>query len=82
MWTHNEVSGLMNVSIASDIVILYHKTLIHSSTIILDAANINPSLLTLIGRGALLFQLMELDKTEIDDIETEAIQFLTKSANA
>ena len=73
------VSGLTNVSIASDIVTLYHKTLVHSSTVILDAANINPALLSLVGHGALLFNLMELDKTEIDYCEKEIVDFLTKN---
>mgnify|MGYP007101914403 CR=1 FL=1 len=74
-----EVSGLTNVSIASDIVTLYHKTLVQSSSVILDAANINPAVLTLVGNGALLFDLMELQRTEIDDSEKEIMEFLTKS---
>ena len=71
---------MMNVAIASDIVSLYHRTLVHSSSVILDAANINPSLLTLVGKGVLLFYLMELDKTEKDDIEVDIMQFLTNTA--
>lgn len=72
------VCGLSNVSIATDILILYHKTLVHSSSIILDAANINPSLLSLVGNGALLFKLMELDKTEINESEKDILDFLTR----
>ena len=55
------------MSIATDIPTLYHKTLVHSSSVILDAANINPALLSLVGHGELLFRLMELEITEIDD---------------
>lgn len=72
------VNGLTNVSIASDITTLYHKTILHSSEVIFDAANINPAMLSLVGHGALLFTLMELDKTEIDYSEKEIVDFLTK----
>ena len=74
------VRGLTNVSIASDITTLYHKTLVHSSSVIFDAANINPALLSLVGNGALLFKLMELERTEIDDSEKDILGFLTKNA--
>ncbi len=75
----NELFGITNISIASDIVELYHKTIIHSSSVILDVTSINPAELTLVGRGALLFNLMELEKTEIDDVETEVMNFLTNA---
>lgn len=74
------VRGVTNVSIASDITTLYHKTLVHSSSVILDAANINPALLSLVGHGELLFRLMELERTEIDDSEKDIMDFLTKNA--
>ena len=75
-----EVRGLNNVSIATDILTLYHKTLVHSSAVIMDAANIKPALLSLVGIGALLFNLMELQNTEIDNSEKEIMDFLTKNA--
>lgn len=76
---YGEVRGLTNVSIATDILTLYHKTLIHSSTVILDAANINPALLSLVGNGTMLFNLMELQKTEVDVCEKDILDFLTKN---
>ncbi len=72
------VCGLNNVSIATDILTLYHKSIVHSSSVILDAANINPALLSLVGNGALLFKLMELVKTEINESEIDIIDFLTR----
>lgn len=75
--TTMEVRGLINVTIASDILILYHKSLVHSSEAILDAAGIKPSRLSLVGRGAHLFNLMELSKVENDDVEKAVMDFLT-----
>lgn len=65
--TYGEVSGLNNVSIASDIFDLYRKSLIFSSNAILDAAGINPSTLSLGGYGALLYNLMELPRIPLTD---------------
>lgn len=73
------VCGLTNVAIASDILNLYHKTFIQSSNVIFDAANIIPQKLSLVGNGALLFNLMELQKTDINDCEKDIIDFLTKN---
>lgn len=65
--TYSEVSGLNNVSIASDIFDLYKKSLIFSSDAMLDAAGINPSTLSLGGYGALLYNLMELRGISLED---------------
>lgn len=65
--TYGEVSGLNDVSIASDIFDLYRKSLIFSSEAMWDAAGINPSALTLGGYGALLYNLMELPRIPLAD---------------
>lgn len=75
---YNTIKGLSNVTIASDIHSLYVRSIVHSSDVIFDAATINPSKITLVGYGALLFKLMELDKSEIDDTELEIIRFMTE----
>lgn len=77
--TSNSVSGMTNVAIATDILTLYHKTMVHSSSVIFDAAGVDPSLLTLVGHGVSLFKLMELEKSEVDNIEIDIVRFLTSS---
>ena len=69
----NSVSGLNNVSIASDIYDLYQKSLLSSDSIIFGPANINPSHLMISGYGALLYNLMELKSMKLDDEMAQAV---------
>ena len=63
------VQGYENISIASEIFDLYRRSLVFSQSAILDAAGFTPSLLTVSGMGALLFNHMELSSIPIDDVE-------------
>lgn len=65
------------MTIATEIFDLYRRTLIHSSEALLDAAAINPSKLTLVGYGSLMFELMELNEIKGDPICSEIIEFMT-----
>ena len=76
------VSGLTNVSIASEIYDLYVNSLISSASVIFGAANINPKALRVSGYGALIYNLMELDAMRIDSqMAQEIMAFLTGSAS-
>ena len=70
------VSGMNNVSIASEIFDLYQKTLLSSSDAIFDAAGINPSKLKVVGNGVSLYNLMELRTIPANDFR-EIIELLT-----
>lgn len=78
---YSSVSGLTNVTIASEIFELYRMSLISSKNVIFDSAGINPSMLSISGYGALIFQLMELTQLETDEdlplLLMEIISFLT-----
>ena len=75
--TYTNVSGLNNVTIASEIFDLYRKSLVFSDQAILDAAGINPSQLKLGGYGALLYNLMELPKFPfVDRCAIDVLNFL------
>lgn len=78
---YKSVSGLVNVTIASEVFELYRMSLLSSKDAILDCAGINPSALTITGYGALLFNLMELSKIETDDnlirMLAEIVSYLT-----
>ena len=72
------VSGITNVTVASDIYDLYINSLISSKSIIFGAANINPVDLSVSGYGVLIYNLMELDSMNIDNsIAQEVLIFLT-----
>ena len=74
---YRSIHGYDNISILTEICDLYRKGIVHSSTIIFDAASINPSKLVLAGVGGQLYQLMELDKVPLDDIALKIIATLT-----
>ena len=75
--TYTNVSGLNNVTIASEIFDLYRKSLVFSDQAILDAAGINPSQLKLGGYCALLYNLMELPKFPfVDRCAIDVLNFL------
>ena len=71
------IQGYENISIASEIYDLYRKSLIFSQNAILDAAGFTPSLLTVGGMGALLFNLMELSLIPLDEIAQPVIKLLS-----
>ena len=73
---YESLAGFKTMTIATEIFDLYRRTLIHSSEALLDAAAINPSKLTLVGYGELMFELMELDGMKDDTICSEIIQFM------
>lgn len=73
-----EISGLSNVSIASDIYALYQRSLLFSSEAILNAAGINPSTLSIGGYGALLYNLMGIADIPFDEMTCEIIDFLAE----
>lgn len=70
------IEGYDKISIATDIYELYHRGLVHSSSVIMDVAGINPSLLELQGNGALLFNLMELANMEMNFEFPDVYNFL------
>lgn len=78
---YESVSGSENVAIASEIFEMYRMSLLGSPNAILDSAGINPSTLTVIGYGAHLFNLMDLDSLEPDpeliEIQAQIMMFLT-----
>lgn len=74
--SYNSVSGVKNVSIASEIYDLYLRSLVFSQGAILDAAGINPSKLTLSGYGAFLFNLMELANMPVSADMRDIIGFM------
>lgn len=74
---YQSVKGLNNISIASEILELYHKTIVSSKNVLLDAAGINPSELKIVGNGALLLNMMELLTTIPYEDCTEIVKFLT-----
>lgn len=71
------IQGYENISVASEIYDLYRRSLIFSQNVILDAAGFTPSLLTVGGVGALLFKLMELSSTPLDEIAQPVIDLLS-----
>lgn len=78
---YSSVSGLTNVTIASEIFELYRMSLISSKNVVFDSAGINPSALSISGYGALIFQLMELTQLDTDEdlpsMLMEIVSFLT-----
>lgn len=74
---YESLSGFKTMTIATEIFDLYRRTLIHSSEALLDAAAINPSTLTLVGYGSLMFELMELNEINGDPICPEIVEFMT-----
>ena len=74
---YESLSGFKTMTIATEVYDLYRRTLIHSSEALLDAAAINPSKLTLVGYGSLMFELMELNEIKGDPISTEIVEFMT-----
>lgn len=74
----NEISGLNNVSLASDIFDLYQRSVLLSNKAILDADGINPSAISVGGYGAHLYNLMELFNIPDDELSSETIAFLTE----
>lgn len=76
---YESLSGFRMVTIATEIFDLYRRTLLQSSEALLDAAAINPSKLTLVGYGSLMFELMELRGIEGDAICSEIIEFMIGS---
>lgn len=76
---YESLAGLKMVTIATEIFDLYRRTLLQSSEALLDAAAINPSKLTLVGYGSLMFELMELRGIEGDAICSEIIEFMIGS---
>lgn len=79
---YTEVSGLESVGIASDIVDLYRRSLVHSGSVMLDAGGINPSTLSLVGYGALLFNLMGLSKEPFFNEDMSDIYGFLTGANS
>ena len=61
------LKGYENVSIAAEIYDLYRRNLIFSKNAIIDSVGFTPSLLTVGGIGALLYNLMELSSVSLDD---------------
>lgn len=58
------VSGIENVTIATEVFDLYRMSLLSSSSVIFDSAGINPSALSISGYGAHLYNMMELSHLE------------------
>lgn len=73
-------SDYHDMSIAADIFDLYRRSLLISSSAILDAASFTPSLLVIQGMGELLFRYMELDALSSDDISDSVITFLVNDS--
>ena len=77
---YESVSGTENVAIAAEIFDLYRMSILGSSQVILDAGGINPSTLTVVGYGAHLYNLMDLDSMEPDpeliEIQASIMLFL------
>lgn len=77
---YESVSGTENVAIAAEIFDLYRMSILGSSQVILDAAGINPSTLTVVGYGAHLYNLMDLGSMEPDpeliEIQASIMLFL------
>ncbi len=73
---YESLAGIQTMTIATEIFDLYRRTLIHSSEALLDAAAINPSKLTLVGYGSLMYELMELNEIKDDAICSEIIEFM------
>lgn len=73
---YESLSGFKTMTIATEVFDLYRRTLIHSSEALLDAAAINPSKLTLVGYGSLMFELMELNEIMGDPICSEIVLFM------
>lgn len=74
---YESLSGFKTMTIATEVFDLYRRTLVHSSEALLDAAAINPSKLTLVGYGSLMFELMELNEIKGDPICAEIVEFMT-----
>lgn len=78
---YSNVFGLVNVTLASEILDLYRKSLLSSSNAILDSAGINPANLSVTGYGALLFNLMELMRIDgdeyVESLSADVLSFLT-----
>lgn len=74
---YESLSGFKTLTIATEVFDLYRRTLIHSSEALLDAAAINPSKLTLVGYGSLMFELMELNEIKSEPICAEIVEFMT-----
>lgn len=78
-----EYRGFTNdedISIAAEIYDLYRTSLLISNTAMLDHLNFIPNELILTGMGELLYQYMELENLESDDIEEKIIRFLTDNS--
>lgn len=71
------IQGYENISIASEILDLYHNNLIFSKAVIFSIADIVPAELNISGNGALIYNLMDLPQMGLNDAASEIISFLT-----
>lgn len=71
------IQGYENISIASDILELYHNNLLFSNAVIFSVADIIPAELIISGNGALIYNLMDLSQMGLNDTTSEVISFLT-----
>lgn len=72
------ITGIGNVSVPTGAFELYRRSLLHSPSIILDVAGIEPSKLILAGCGTKLYALMELCALNFDtEAHAITVAFLT-----
>ena len=74
---YKAISGYKNISIATETFALYQQGLIQSKSAFFDPASIIPANLSLVGCGALLYNLMELSTLPFDSYSPEIIHFLS-----
>ena len=75
--TFKTISGFKDISIATDIFGLYREGIIQSKSAVLDPAGITPADLHVGGCGALLYNLMELNKAPFESSTSDIIQLLS-----
>lgn len=71
---YGTINGYHNNSVLTEVLDLYRKGIIHSSTVIFDVASINPSELIVAGVGLKLYNLMELENFPFDQVSLSVSQ--------
>ena len=74
------IQGYEKISIASEILDLYRRSLVFSENVILDKGGFTPSLLKLAGNGAFLYNLMELSTMQFDKIAQDIVNLLSDNS--
>ena len=74
---YGTINGYENISILTETLDLYRRSVIHSGSVIFDVGSINPSELFLVGVGVQLYTLMELNNHAFDELASAISRVLS-----